>query len=162
MEDAKPQAEHAFLQRLVGEWHMVSATGCQEYDPNDPQMRFTETVKSIGGLWIVSEGNGRMPDGTPTTMVLTLGFDPASGHYVGSWIGSMMTTFWIYKGWLEPDGKTLVLEAKGPKFDGTGETTTYRDVVTLHDDDSRTFSGSVIQPDGSFQQFMSSDFQRTR
>lgn len=162
MESAKPQSQHAFLERLVGDWHMVSATGYPDYDPSDPKQRCTETIKSVGGLWIVSEGRGAMPDGTGMTTVLTLGFDPAKGQYVGSWIGSMMATFWTYTGWMEPDGKTLVLEAIGPKFDGSGEMTTYRDIVTLHDDDTRTFSGSVVQPDGSFQQFMSSDFKRTR
>ncbi|POO56384.1 DUF1579 domain-containing protein [Agrobacterium rosae] len=160
MESAKPQKEHAFLERLVGEWVMISSTGYEGYDPGDAEQRFTESIKSVGGLWIVSDGRGKMPDGTPMAAIITLGFDPAKGHYVGSWIGSMMTTLWVYKGWLEPDGKTLVLEAQGPKFDGSGEIATYHDVLTLHDDNSRTFSGSVLQPDGSFKQFMSSEFRR--
>ncbi|MGV1870510.1 DUF1579 domain-containing protein [Agrobacterium rosae] len=160
MESAKPQKEHAFLERLVGEWVMISSTGYEGYDPDDAEQRFTESIKSVGGLWIVSDGRGKMPDGTPMAAIITLGFDPAKGHYVGSWIGSMMTRLWVYKGWLEPDGKTLVLEAQGPKFDGSGEIATYHDVLTLHDDNSRTFSGSVLQPDGSFKQFMSSEFRR--
>ncbi|WP_416408316.1 DUF1579 domain-containing protein [Agrobacterium rosae] len=160
MESAKPQKEHAFLERLVGEWVMISSTGYEGYDPDDAEQRFTESIKSVGGLWIVSDGRGKMPDGTPMAAIITLGFDPAKGHYVGSWIGSMMTTLWVYKGWLEPDGETLVLEAQGPKFDGSGEIATYHDVLTLHDDNSRTFSGSVLQPDGSFKQFMSSEFRR--
>ncbi|WP_421361810.1 DUF1579 domain-containing protein [Agrobacterium rosae] len=160
MESAKPQKEHAFLERLVGEWVMISSSGYEGYDPDDAEQRFTESIKSVGGLWIVSDGRGKMPDGTPMAAIITLGFDPVKGHYVGSWIGSMMTTLWVYKGWLEPDGKTLVLEAQGPKFDGSGEIATYHDVLTLHDDNSRTFSGSVLQPDGSFKQFMSSEFRR--
>ncbi|WP_320196062.1 DUF1579 domain-containing protein [Agrobacterium rosae] len=160
MESAKPQKEHAFLERLVGEWVMISSTGYEGYDPDDAEQRFTESIKSVGGLWIVSDGRGKMPDGTPMAAIITLGFDPVKDHYVGSWIGSMMTTLWVYKGWLEPDGKTLVLEAQGPKFDGSGEIATYHDVLTLHDNNSRTFSGSVLQPDGSFKQFMSSEFRR--
>jgi hypothetical protein len=162
MESARPQKEHAFLERMVGDWEMVSSTGYDGYDPDDPEQRFTETVRSVGGLWIFSDGKGKMPDGSPMAAIITLGFDPIKGHYVGSWIGSMMTTFWVYKGWLEADGKTLVLEAQGPKFDGSGEIATYHDVVTLHDDNNRTFSGSVLQPDGSFKQFMSSKFRRTQ
>jgi hypothetical protein len=45
-------------------------------------------------------------------------------------------------------------------MDGTGGTAVYHDVLTLHDDNNRTFSGSVRQPDGSFKQFMSSEFRR--
>jgi hypothetical protein len=160
METAKPQKEHAFLQRLVGDWDMVSTSGHEGYDPNDPKTAFTETVRSIGGLWIVSDGRGTMPDGTPMSAVITLGFDPATGNYVGTWVGSMMTTLWVYKGWLEADGKTLTLEAEGPTFDGSEGTAIYHDVLTLHDDNHRSFSGSVRQPDGSFKEFMTSEFRR--
>ncbi|MNL26622.1 hypothetical protein D3C87_1481550 [compost metagenome] len=72
----------------------------------------------------------------------------------------MMTNLWVYKGWLEDDGKTLTLEAEGPAFDGSGRIDTYRDVLVLHDDNNRSFSGSVRQPDGSFKTFMTSEFQR--
>ena len=160
MESAKPQKEHAFLQRLVGEWEMVSSTGYDNFDPDDPEQRFTESVRSIGGVWIISDGKGKMPDGTPMEAVITLGFDPAKGQYVGTWVGSMMANLWVYKGWLELDGKTLTLEAEGPSFDGTPGTSVYHDVVTLHDDNRRSFSGSVRQPDGSFKEFMSSELRR--
>lgn len=155
----EPQQEHAFLQRLVGDWEMVSTRGYDGYDPNDPEQRFTETIKSVNGLWIVSEGRGKMPDGSPMTAIITLGFDPAKGNYVGTWIGSMMSHLWIYKGWMEPDGKTLVLEAEGPRMGGEG-TAVYHDILILHDDNSRSFSGSIQQPDGSFKEFMSSEFRR--
>ncbi|MBM7324175.1 DUF1579 domain-containing protein, partial [Agrobacterium sp. S2] len=116
MESVKPQKEHEFLSRLVGDWVMVA--GHEGYDPDDPDQRFTETVRSIGGLWIIGEGSGRMPDGDRMTAVITVGFDPAKGNFVGTWVGSMMTHLWVYKGWLEEDGKTLTLEAEGPAFDG--------------------------------------------
>src|SRR5687768_17755328 len=44
-------------------------------------------------------------DGTDMTAVITVGFDPAKGNFVGTWVGSMMTNLWVYKGWLEEDGK---------------------------------------------------------
>jgi hypothetical protein len=72
----------------------------------------------------------------------------------------MMTHLWVYKGWLEEDGKTLTLEAEGPAFDGSGGTATYHDVLVLHDDNHRSFSGSVRQPDGTFKTFMTSEFRR--
>jgi len=160
MKSAEPLKEHAFLHRLVGHWEMVATNGYDGYDPQNPEQRFTETITSLGGLWIISEGKGKMPDGAPMTAMITLGFDPASNYYVGTWIGSMMTHLWVYKGWLEPDGRTLVLEAEGPHMDGTQGTAVYHDVLTLHDDHRRTFSGSVRQPDGTFKEFMSSEFRR--
>ena len=93
-------------------------------------------------------------------MIMTLGYDPRLGHYVGSWVGSMMDKFWIYKGWLEDDGQTLILEAEGPSMEDPERTELYRDVIHFIDDDTRTFSGSVRQPDGTFKTFMTSQAKR--
>jgi hypothetical protein len=71
-----------------------------------------------------------------------------------------MDKLWIYKGWLEDDGQTLVLEAEGPSFDDPSRTDIFRDVIHFIDDDTRTFSGSVRQPDGSFKTFMTSTSRR--
>ncbi len=160
MEWSKPQGEHAFLHRMVGDWKMVSTTSDANYNADDPSQCFRETIRSIGGLWIVGDSRGRMPDESPMTAVMTLGFDPKKNQFVGSWVGSMMNNMWVYKGWLEPDGKTLVLEAAGPSFDGSGEMALYHDVITLHDDNHRTFASGARQPDGTFKEFMSSEFHR--
>ena len=57
------------------------------------------------GAWFVAEGNGQMPDGSgAATTVLTLGYSPSKGKYVGTWIGSMMDHMWIYDGEVSPDG----------------------------------------------------------
>jgi len=40
------------------------------------KMAGVERVRSIGGLWTVAEGESRMPDGSPATTIMTLGFDP--------------------------------------------------------------------------------------
>lgn len=50
MQSAKPQKEHEFLSRIVGDWIMTASSGHENYDANDPSQRFTETVRSIGGL----------------------------------------------------------------------------------------------------------------
>ena len=58
----EPQKEHAWLQQLVGEWTFeVEAT----MEPGKPPEHFrgTERVRSLGGLWIVAEGEGEMPGG---------------------------------------------------------------------------------------------------
>lgn len=160
MESSKPSEHHRFLDRLVGDWLYVTSTGQEAYDPEDPLKRWTEKVRSIGGLWIVAEAEGGMGEGERGTMIITLGYDPRVGHYVGSWIGSMMDKFWVYKGWLEDDGQTLVLEAEGPSMEDPERTELYRDVIHFIDDDNRRFSGSVRKPDGSFHTFMTSVSKR--
>ncbi|MBR0556398.1 DUF1579 domain-containing protein [Ciceribacter sp. L1K23] len=162
MESSKPRAEHRFLERLVGDWLVTSTNTQSDYDPDDPKKRWTENVRSVGGLWFIAEGGGCMPDGERATMIMTLGYDPSAGQYVGSWIGSMMDKFWIYRGWVEADGQTLTLEAEGPDFDDASKTCVYRDVISFLDDDRRTFSGSVRKEDGRFQTFMTSEMKRVR
>jgi len=83
MHDAKPVKEHEFLQSMVGEW---TYEGEASMGPGEPPMKFvgTESVRSIGGLWIIGEGRGTTPGGTPATMILTVGYDPATGKYVGT------------------------------------------------------------------------------
>ena len=159
MEFPKPSEHHRVLDRLVGDWLYVTSSAVEGYDPEDPLKRWTEKVRSIGGLWVVAEGQGVMGDDT-ATMIMTLGYDPRQGHYVGSWIGSMMDKLWIYKGWLENDGQTLILESEGPSMQDPSRTELYRDVIHFIDDERRTFSGSVRQPDGSFKTFMSSEAKR--
>ncbi|QLF69768.1 DUF1579 domain-containing protein [Peteryoungia desertarenae] len=160
MEFPKPTEHHRVLDRLVGDWLYLTSSGMEGYDPDDPQKRWIEKVRSIGGLWVVAEMEGGLGEGMRGTMIMTLGYDPREGCYVGSWIGSMMDKFWVYKGFLENDGQTLVLEAEGPGMDDPSRTDFYRDVIHFIDDDRRTFSGSVRQPDGSFKTFMTSEAKR--
>jgi len=139
MNFAKPQAEHEWLQKLVGEWTYESPTEGENCSG-------TQTVRSIGGLWIIGEGKGKIPDGSPATMILTVGYDPAKGRYCGTWIGSMMANLWVYDGELDSNDKVLSLYSEGPAFEGEG-TAKYKDVITWIDDDRYTFSGHMQGPD---------------
>lgn len=162
MELAKPLEQHRFLERMLGEWVATSSSHMEDYDPDDPAKRWTETVRSLGGLWAVSEGGGLMPGGEQGKMVMTVGYDPRLGHYVGTWVGSMMDYLWVYRGWVEPDGDTLVLEAEGPSFEDPATTAIYRDTIRFIGSDRKIFSGSVRQADGTFKTFMSDEFKRLR
>ena len=157
MQDAQPQAEHRFLERLVGDWILVSDSSKES---DKPPGDWTETVRSINGLWFVAEGVGTMPGGGPGETLMTLGFDPSLGHFVGTWMGSMMTKLWVYKGTLEADGRTLTLAAEGPDMQDPAKTVLYHDIITFHDDNRRSLSGNVQQPDGSFKQFMTWEYKR--
>ena len=75
------------------------------------------------------------------------------GHYVGTFVGSMMANIWTYQGELDSGGKRLPLETVGPKFDGTG-TCKYRDTIELVDADTWLFSSELQNDDGKWSQFM--------
>lgn len=154
MQPSTATEHHKILRRLTGEWRMVSSTGHPDYDPEDPAKRWTETGRMLGDLWAIIETRGPMPDGEPAEMLMTIGYDPALGRYTGTWTGSMMDYLWIYRGWVEDEGQTLVLEADGPDFDTPGKSAVYRDVIRFLPDGTRSFTGSVQQQDGTFREFM--------
>ncbi len=119
-------------------------------------------MRSIGGVWVVAESRGQMPDGMPSTSIMTLGFDPRSGRVVGSWVGSMMTHFWAYAGTLDEAANVLTLEAEGPGFSDQSTTALYRDVVEFKSDDHRVLTASVRNDDGTWTTFMTSHYRRVK
>jgi len=42
----------------------------------------TESVRSLGGLWILAEGQGETPGSGSATTILTLGYDPQRKRFV--------------------------------------------------------------------------------
>lgn len=153
MEVAKPQTEHAFLEKLVGTWDVTAASmGTDE--------KWTENVRSLNGIWFVAEGSGNLPGGQPASTVLTLGFDPARGKYIGSWIGTMMNHMWVYEGEVSEDGTTLNLYTTGPDFAEPGKIGEYREQIIFKDADHRIFNSSARQPDGTWKQFMEVQYTR--
>jgi hypothetical protein len=153
MELPKPQMEHGFLDRLVGAWE-VNAPELSNGEP------WTDVCRSLHGIWFVAEGSGQMPGGGAATTVLTLGYDPAQGKYVGSWVGSMMNHMWVYEGEVSGDGTTLSLYTTGPDFNNAGKLCDYREQISFADDDHRSFSSSARQPDGSWKPFMEAHYTR--
>ena len=159
MKPAEPQKEHLWLRRLVGEW-------AYEFEvpmgPDQPPEKITgtETVRSLGDLWFVGEGKGPMPGGDEGTTVITLGYDPQKGRFVGTWIGSMMTYLWVYDGELDEAGKVLTLHAKGPDMAGEGKMVPYKDVITLESDDHRVLRSHAQGDDGEWSQIMEAHYRR--
>lgn len=155
---AEPQAEHRWLQRLVGEW---TSEGEAVMEPGQPPATFkgTESVRSLGGLWVIGEGRGEMPGGGEMTSVITLGVDPRKGKFVGTFVASMMANLWLYEGALE--GNVLTLDTEGPDFGAEGKTGKFRDVVELVDDDHRILRSSRLGEDGQWHEFMTARYRRT-
>lgn len=156
---AEPQAQHQWLQKLVGEWtyeHECSA------EPGGTPQKFTgtESVRSLGGLWTVGEGRGEMPGGGMATALMTLGYDPLRGRFTGTFVASMMTYLWVYEGTLDASGRVLTLEVEGPDFEAEGKMRLYRDVIEFIDDDHRTLTSSVRGDDGQWTEFMKAHYHR--
>jgi hypothetical protein len=160
--NATPQKEHRWLEKLVGEWTSEAEAVMEPGKPAET-CRGTESVRSLGGLWIVAEGKGEMPGGEPATMVLTLGYDPQRKRFVGTWIGSMMTHLWVYDGSLDAAERVLTLEAEGPNMASPdGGMAKYRDVIELKSNDHRVLTSHMLGDDGTWTRFMTAHYRRAR
>jgi hypothetical protein len=156
-----PQAQHEWLHKLIGEWTTEIDAECEPGQPAH-KSRGTERVRSLGGLWVLAEGQGEMPGGGQATMLMTLGYDPARERFVGTWIGSMMTHMWIYEGTLDADQRVLTLETQGPDFAGGGKLARYRDVIELVSDDERRLTSHMQGEDGQWHPFMCASYRRRK
>jgi hypothetical protein len=159
---AEPQKEHRGLQQLIGEWRYEATMV-----PDKPEEACTgiERVRTLGGLWILAEGQGEMPGGGTATTLVTLGYDPQRKRYVGTWVGSMMTHMWLYDGELESTGKILTLDTEGPDMSPgapPGKRMKYRDVIEIKRADQRILTSHLLGDDGVWQQFMAAHYRRTK
>jgi len=155
----QPQKEHEWLQQLVGEW-------TYEHEcimgPDQPPVKVkgTDKVRSLGGLWVLCEGQGEMPGGGIGVTLLTLGYDPARKKFVGSFIGSMMTNLWVYEGELDQAGKVLTLDTEGPSFAQEGKLTKYHDIIEIVAPDHRTLTSECLTEDGKWLRFMTAHYRK--
>lgn len=157
----EPQKEHEWLQQLVGEWEYEHEASCA---PDQPKQKFTGTdsVRSLGGLWVVCTGRGEMPGGGAAEVIMSLGYDPVKKRFVGTFIGSMMTNLWVYEGELDSAGTTLTLDTVGPRFDDPTKMIRYQDVIEIKSPDHRTLSSQMIGEDGKWHRFMEAHYRRKK
>ena len=155
-----PQAEHRWLQQLVGTWRYEVAA--REASGAAPVVETgTEEVRMLGGLWLLCEARNDAPaDGASS--VMTLGFDPARGRVVGSFVASMMAYLWVYEGALDAAAGALTLDAEGPGMHDDGRMARYRDVIALDGRERRTLTSHVLRDDGSWEAFMTMRYERVR
>lgn len=157
----EPQKEHRWLEQLVGEW--TFETECV-MGPDQPPVKHTgkESVRSLGGVWVLCEGRGEMPDGGIGTTLMTLGYDPMKKRFVGTFIGSMMTNLWVYEGSLDAAGKALTLDCEGPSFSAEGTMTKYKDTIEIKSAGHRVLSSQALGDDGKWHRFMTATYRKTK
>jgi hypothetical protein len=147
----KPTKEHEWLQQFVGEWD----TAIEIFmDPAQPPMKGkgTETSRSLGGFWVVAEGQSEMM-GMKFGSVLTLGYDPDKKKYIGTWVDSMASHLWKYEGSVDATGKILTLDTEGPCPMRPG-VVKFKEVTELKDKDTRVFTSSIVEADGKLTQMI--------
>lgn len=155
----EPQQQHHWLQQLTGSWTFESECNM---GPDQPPGKFDGKIdtRSLGGLWIIGDGEGSMPGGGTSQTQITLGFDPQKNTFVGSFIASMMTHLWIYHhGVLDADEKVLTLDAEGPSFTGSGMAQ-YQDIITIVDANHHILTSRVQGDDGQWTHFMTAHYRR--
>ena len=149
--------EPRWLHRMVGEWAYESSF---EPEPGAEPMiaTGTERVEALGDLWIIGKGSGEIPGGGTMHSRMTLGYDPATGRYPGSWIASVMAHMFVYDG--SRDGDVLTLETEGPSMTEAGGTARYRDIIELIGADRRLLRSCVLGDDGLWTEFMRAEYRR--
>jgi hypothetical protein len=160
MMTAEPQAEHRWLEKLVGEWVITHEGTPGDAAQDEAQPNWSETVRSLQGVWMIAEGRGQMPGGGTGTTVMTLGYDSARQRFVGTFIASMMTHLWVYEGVLNDSGTELTLETEGSDFEGRGTLARYQDVITFEDENHRVLSSRMLVGDGSWKPIMTARYRR--
>lgn len=160
MQPTEPQAQHAWLQRLTGEWDAVSEA---TMEPGGEPMRMesTESVRAFGELWIVAEGSMDI-GGEQMRSMMTLGYDPGRDAFIGTWIDTIHATLWHYVGHLDDEQRALTLETEGPAFDDAGTTARYRDRIELVDADHKVLTSSVEDGAGGWTTFLRAEYRRRK
>jgi hypothetical protein len=154
-----PAKEHEWLKKFVGEWECDAE---MVMEPGKPPVKSTgtETVRDLGGYWIVGENKGECM-GMSVTGVMTVGFDAAKKKYVGTWICSMDGFLFQYVGSVDSTGKILTLETEGPN-PATGKTAKMKDVVEWKSPDHRVLTSSILGEDGKWVTFVTMNAKRKK
>jgi Protein of unknown function (DUF1579) len=154
------QVQHQWLDRFLGEWS--SECNCQMGADQPPEtIQGTEIGRSVGGLWMVTEESGNALDCTPSTTIMTLGFDPERDRFVGTFVCSMMPHLWQYEGRLDAAGNVLTLDTEGPNFNQTAMAK-YQDIIEFVSDDHRIMTSKILSEDGQWSQFMTAHYHRRK
>jgi hypothetical protein len=153
-----PQKEHEWLNQLEGEWVTESEA---VMGPGQAPVKFkgSEVVRSLGGFWTIGEMKSDIM-GTPVTGIMTLGYDPNTKKYIGSWVCSMDGHLWKYEGTVDASGKVLTLNTEGPNMAAPGKMAKMKDVIEIKSKDHRVLRSFMQGDDSKWVQFMTMDARR--
>jgi hypothetical protein len=161
MEIPPPTAEHNFLLQLVGEWTLESEC---VMGPDQPPHKTIgrQSTRALGSFWTLGEMETPGSDGESMISLITLGFDPNRKRFVGSFISSCMSFFWLYDGALDDSRRVLTLNAEGPSFVNNGSMTKYQDIIEVVDENTYLFRSQYQNDNGEWVKFMSGKHSRIK
>lgn len=154
----QPTKEHQFFEDLMGEWtfeHKCDAMG----DQSPSSTTGKAIAKSYGGLWLIIECAGNAEPMGEWFSQFTLGYDPKKKCYQGTFVGSMMSHLWLYRGHVDATGKRLTLNVEGPRMAGEG-LANYQDIFEIVDRDYWILRSQIQGDDGTWTQFMEGHHRR--
>jgi hypothetical protein len=156
-----PGEHHKWLQKLVGNWTVEMEMNAEGMPPM--KSTGTTSVRSLEGRWVIGELKAETPGMGSMNAILTLGYNPETGKYQGTWIDSMTDVMWVYVGTLDATKKILTLEAEGPNMmdPAAKEKVKYRDVIEFKTDDHHTLTSSAYMG-GKWVQFVTANYRRTK
>lgn len=153
MQLPEPTAEHAWLMQLIGDWEFEHEC---TMGPDQPPQKSSgkQSTRALGAFWTLGEMEHPGPDGQSARSLITLGFDPIRGKFVGSFVSSCMTHLWPYEGTLDAERRVLTLDSEGPSFAGDGTTAKFQDIIEFVSQDLYLFSSRYQTPEGTWVPFM--------
>ncbi len=159
-----PSPRHAWLEHLIGEWSFQGAATIDEQgQPGEgSSCEGIERVRAFSDLWIIAEGEMPVPEGEPMRYTMTLGYDPRTDRFRGTWFCTMMTHMFLYEGTLDDTERLLPLDTRGPAFHAPTQMADYRDIIELTGEGTRTLSSECPGPDGAWVRFMRAEYRRVR
>jgi hypothetical protein len=155
-----PQKEHDWLKQLAGEWEYETEAALEPGKP-PVKVRGTESVRTVGGLWIISEHKATLLD-QPFTGILTLGFDVEKKLYVGTWHDSMHSHLLHYEGTLDAAAKSLTILTEGPNPMAPAKRSKFKEVIEVKDKDQKVLTTSMQGEDGKWTEVMTIKYQRKK
>lgn len=143
-----PSEEHRIVMQDVGEWtvkgKMIVPEGHQEFESE-------ETVVAIGEFWTVSHYSSDIFGGLKGSS--TIGFDPITKQFVGTWVDSFQPAATHMKGIYDKETKTMTYETTGIGLDG--KPNPGKIIIQYKGADSRTFKMMHKDPTGQTDQMVS-------
>lgn len=142
---AEPGAPHKLLARMAGSWTTRTRA---IVEPGKPPVESTGTCEQkmiLGGHYLQQEYTGDMM-GETFTGINIIGYDNHTKVYVSTWIDSMSTAIYYFRGSASADGRTITQESsyddpvRGPLL--------WRSVSRIVDDDTMEYEMYVTPKGG--------------
>lgn len=152
----QPTAQHMDLVASAGTY--TGTLTSYEAGPEPLSTTCTETVEAIGSFWTRSTMTCEFM-GMPYEGTGIVGYDEASGEYIGDWVDNMAPFYAFMRGKYLADGKTLRMRYSAPDWMSGEMVPHWIDTVKSENGYTSTFYRG--QEDGEHQKAMTIEMTRS-